>query len=74
MRKKQAFVFVAIPISEIKKFILIDLVAGYIIYFAIKFPLHSFIIASAGSTLGPMLIRRSMKWAQSRTKALTTTK
>lgn len=69
MRKNQAIVFVAIPLSEIKKFILIDLVAGYIIYFAIKFPFHSLIAASAGSMFGPMLIRRSMKFVQSRAKA-----
>jgi len=69
LKNKESFVFVTIPLSEIKKFILIDFVAGTVIYFAIRFPLHSFIAASAGSMFGPILIRQSMKLVQNRAKA-----
>lgn len=69
MKNKESYVFVTIPLSEIKKFILIDFVAGSVIYFAIKFPLHSFIAAYAGSMFGPILIRQSMKMVQNRAKA-----
>ncbi|MFX3631254.1 MAG: hypothetical protein ACE3L7_00005 [Candidatus Pristimantibacillus sp.] len=68
MRNKEAVVFVAIPLVEIKKFILIDIVAGTALYFAIKFPFHSLIAASAGSMFGPMIIRQSMKFMQKRDK------
>ncbi|AIQ75352.1 MULTISPECIES: hypothetical protein [Paenibacillus] len=68
MRNKQSIVFVTIPLSEIKKFILIDIVAGWVFYFAIKFPFHSLIAASAGSMFGPILIRQSMKLVQNRAK------
>lgn len=68
MRNKQAVVFVAIPLTEIKKFILIDLIAGTALYFAIKFPFHSLIAASAGSMFGPMIIRQSMKVMRNRGK------
>jgi len=68
VRNKQSIVFVTIPLSEIKKFILIDIVAGWVFYFAIKFPFHSLIAASAGSMFGPILIRQSMKLVQNRAK------
>ncbi|OMD91530.1 hypothetical protein BSK49_04395 [Paenibacillus odorifer] len=68
MRNKQSIIFVTIPLSEIKKFILIDIVAGWVFYFAIKFPFHSLIAASAGSMFGPILIRQSMKLVQNRAK------
>jgi hypothetical protein len=68
VRNKQSIIFVTIPLSEIKKFILIDIVAGWVFYFAIKFPFHSLIAASAGSMFGPILIRQSMKLVQNRAK------
>jgi hypothetical protein len=68
LRNEQAFVFVTITLSDIKKYILIDFVAGWVFYFAIKFPFHSLIAASAGSMFGPMLIRQSIKFIQNRAK------
>lgn len=61
MPNSQAFVMVVIPLSGIKKFVLIDLVAGTAIYYLLKLPLHSFLAASAGSMIGPILIRQTLK-------------
>ncbi|AIQ36748.1 hypothetical protein R50345_20155 [Paenibacillus sp. FSL R5-0345] len=69
MRNKQSVIIVTIPLSDIKKYIIFDFVAGSIFYFAIKFPFHSFIAAYAGSMFGPMLIRQSMKIVRNRAKA-----
>ncbi|QYR23219.1 hypothetical protein KZ483_10025 [Paenibacillus sp. sptzw28] len=56
-----AFVFVVIPLSEIKKFVVIDIIGGTVLYYALKLPFHSVIAATAGSMVGPLLIRRSLK-------------
>ena len=62
----QSFVMVVIPLSGIKKFVLIDLVAGTAIYYLLMLPLHSFLAASAGSMIGPMLIRQTLKYRRTK--------
>ncbi|RED66265.1 hypothetical protein [Cohnella lupini] len=61
MEKNRGFVVIVIPLSEVKKFIAIDLVGGTLLYYLLKLPLHSMIAATAGSMVGPYLIRLSMK-------------
>ncbi|MFC5650277.1 hypothetical protein ACFPYJ_14290 [Paenibacillus solisilvae] len=61
MSNSQTFVMVVIPLSEVKKFVIIDLAAGTAIYYLLKLPLHSFLAASAGSMVGPLLIRQTLK-------------
>jgi hypothetical protein len=64
MRKRQNYVVVVIPISEIKKFVIIDLVASTALYYIVKFPLHSMVAATASSMLGPYFIRKSMQFSR----------
>jgi hypothetical protein len=61
MEKRQAFVCVVIPMSEVRKFVAIDLIGGTILYYGLKFSVHSVIAAMAGSMIGPLLVRRSLK-------------
>ncbi|MBO7746246.1 hypothetical protein I8J29_18720 [Paenibacillus sp. MWE-103] len=61
MGSKQEFVVVVVPLSEIKKFVAIDIVGGTALYYLIKLPLHSVLWAMAGSMAGPMLIRLSLR-------------
>lgn len=58
---RKRYVFVTIRLSEVKKFVMIDLIGGTALYYALKFPLHSVILASAGSMVGPMIFRRTYK-------------
>jgi hypothetical protein len=66
MGKKQDFVVVVIPLSEIKKFIAIDIVGGTVLYYLIKLPLHSVFVSTIGSVVGPILIRLSLKNSRKR--------
>jgi hypothetical protein len=66
MGKKQDFVVVVVPLSEIKKFIAIDIVGGTVLYYLIKFPLHSVFVSTIGSVIGPILIRLSLKNSRKR--------
>jgi hypothetical protein len=59
--RHHAFVFVVIPLSEVKKFLIIDIIGGTALYYALKLPFHSVIAATAGSMIGPLLIRQSLK-------------
>jgi hypothetical protein len=61
MDNKRGFVVIVIPLSEVKKFIAIDLVGGTLLYYVLKLPLHSVYAAMAGSMVGPYLIRLSVK-------------
>jgi hypothetical protein len=61
MEKRQAFVFVVITMSEVRKFVAIDLIGGTVLYYALNFSFHSIIAATAGSTIGPLLVRYSLK-------------
>ncbi|MBP3966050.1 hypothetical protein [Paenibacillus lignilyticus] len=61
MGSKQEFIVVVVPMSEIKKFVVIDIIGGTVLYYLIKLPLHSFYAAMVGSAVGPMLIRRSLR-------------
>jgi hypothetical protein len=61
MSAKQEFVVVVIPLYQIKKFFVIDIVGGTVLYYLIKLPLHSVPIAMIGSMVGPILIRLSLK-------------
>ncbi|GMK48165.1 MULTISPECIES: hypothetical protein [Paenibacillus] len=61
MGNKQSIVIVVIPIAEVRKFILIDIVISTAAYYALIIPFHSFIAATAGSMTLPMLIRRTLK-------------
>ncbi|MBM7567530.1 hypothetical protein [Paenibacillus sacheonensis] len=61
MRTKQEFVVVVIPMSEIRKFVVIDIVGGTALYYMLLVPLHSVIAAMTGSMIGPLLIRRSLR-------------
>lgn len=61
MNNKQAFVMVVVPISQIKKFVVIDIVGGTVLYYMLELPLHSVLAATVGSIVGPVLIRRSLK-------------
>jgi hypothetical protein len=63
---KQTFVFVVIPMSEVKKFVAIDLIGSTIVYYAMKFSLHSVIVATAGSFIAPMLVKFGLKQNQKR--------
>ncbi|SEO82575.1 hypothetical protein [Paenibacillus sp. OV219] len=66
MTTKQEFVVVVVPMSEIKKFIVIDIIGGTALYYMIKLPLHSVMIGMFGSMIGPLLIRRSLRGRRSR--------
>ncbi|MCM3628641.1 hypothetical protein M3194_14855 [Paenibacillus glycanilyticus] len=61
MGNKQRFVMVVIPMSEIKKFILIDVVISTAAYYALVIPFHSIVAATAGSMTLPVVIRRTLK-------------
>lgn len=58
LASKRKVVIIVISPAGIKKFVAIDLVAGSLLYYAIKIPLHSMVAAMIGSMIGPMLIRR----------------
>lgn len=60
LASKRKVVIIVISPAGIKKFVAIDLVAGTLLYYAIKLPLHSMIAAMIGSMVGPMLIRRAI--------------
>jgi hypothetical protein len=62
MGNKHNIVVIVIPIAEVKKFILIDIIISTAAYYALVIPFHSMITASAGSMALPMLIRRSLKF------------
>ncbi|WP_336785519.1 hypothetical protein [Paenibacillus sp. MMO-177] len=47
--------------SEVRKFIIIDIVISTAAYYGLFIPFHSFIAATAGSMTLPMLIRRTLK-------------
>ncbi|RAP73408.1 hypothetical protein [Paenibacillus montanisoli] len=66
MGSKQDFVMVVVPFSEIKKFFLIDIVGGTLLYYTIKLPLHSVAAAMLGSMVGPLLIRRTLRTPRKR--------
>jgi hypothetical protein len=66
MGAKQEFVVVVIPLYPIKKFFVIDIVGGTVLYYLIKLPLHSVPIAMIGSMVGPMIIRLSLKNSRKR--------
>jgi hypothetical protein len=67
MGKKQDFVVVVVPFSEIKKLVAIDIVGGTVLYYMLKLPLHSSVFASMiGSMVGPILIRLSLKISRKR--------
>ncbi|MBB3070002.1 hypothetical protein FHS14_002997 [Paenibacillus baekrokdamisoli] len=66
MDNNPPFVMVVIPLSTIKKFIIIDLLAGTAIFHMLKMPLHSFLAASAGSMVGTILIKQSLKLLRKR--------
>ncbi|NBD27175.1 hypothetical protein [Paenibacillus glycinis] len=63
MGSKQEFVVVVVvvPFSEIKKFVVIDIVGGTVLYYMLLLPLHSVLAAMTGSMVGPLLIRRTLK-------------
>lgn len=61
MRGNTDFVFMVITMSDIKKYIMIDIVAGAACYYAILLPFHSTLASMAGSMFAPMLIRRSLR-------------
>ncbi|GLX67971.1 hypothetical protein [Paenibacillus glycanilyticus] len=61
MGNKQEVIVVVIPIAEVKKFILIDVVISTAVYYALVIPFHSFLAATAGSMALPMVIRRTLK-------------
>ncbi|SFD84005.1 hypothetical protein SAMN05216378_1677 [Paenibacillus catalpae] len=61
MRNKQTYVMVVIPMAEVKKFILIDVIFSTAAYYAIIIPFHSIIAATAGSMTLPVMIRRTLK-------------
>ncbi|WP_127584396.1 hypothetical protein [Paenibacillus koleovorans] len=61
MRGKSEYIIVVIPMSEIKKIVWVDVIASTALYYAIQLPVHSFLIASAGSMAGPLLIRWSLR-------------
>jgi hypothetical protein len=56
--KRGAVVFVVIKGSTIKRFLLLDMVAGTGIYFALKLVYSSLIIASAGSFIGTAALKK----------------
>lgn len=60
MRNKQEILVVVVPLSEIKKFVAIDIVGGTALYYLLKLSLHSMLWAMAGSMAGPMLVRLSL--------------
>ncbi|WP_308637163.1 hypothetical protein [Paenibacillus silvisoli] len=66
LRSKNEIIVVVVPISEIKKFVLIDIVGGTLLYYTIKLPLHSVAAAMIGSMIGPMLIRRTLRTPRKR--------
>lgn len=61
---KRKYVFVVIQASDVKKFVLLDLIGGTLLFYALKFPLHSVVAASLGSMAGSMLLRRT--WPKKR--------
>jgi hypothetical protein len=61
MGAKKEFVVVVIPLYEIKKFFVLDIVGGTVLYYLIKLHLHSVPVAMIGSMVGSMLIRLSLK-------------
>lgn len=63
---KQDFVVVVIPISEIKKFIAIDIIGGTALFYMIKLPLHSVLAGMIGSMIGPLIVRKSLQVRGSR--------
>ncbi|AZN39049.1 hypothetical protein [Paenibacillus albus] len=66
MTTKQEFVVVVVPMSEIKKFMIIDIIGGTALFYMIKLPLHSVMFGMFGSMLGPLLIRKSLRARRSR--------
>lgn len=66
MGSKQEFVVVVVPLYEIKKFFIIDIVGGTVLYYMLKLPLHSVYTATIGSMIGPLLIRRTLKSSRKR--------
>lgn len=64
MRREHPFIFIVIPMSEIKKYIIIELVVGMACYYVIRVSFHSILGAMAGSWFGPLLLRQSFKLKQ----------
>lgn len=61
MGKKERYVMVVIPMTEVKKFILIDILISTAAYYAIAIPFHSIIAATTGSMAVPVVIRKTLK-------------
>ncbi|ANE47683.1 hypothetical protein SY83_16910 [Paenibacillus swuensis] len=57
MKRNEQILIVIVPMSAIKKFVVIDILASTVIYYCIKFPMHSVIAGTIGSITGPILIR-----------------
>ncbi|REE83938.1 hypothetical protein A8990_116117 [Paenibacillus taihuensis] len=57
----QNFIVVVIPLSEIKKFVLIDIIGGTALYYMIRLPMHSVMAGMIGSMIGPFIVRRSLR-------------
>lgn len=62
LRHKSEILVVVVPKAEVKKFILIDMIGGTALYWALLIPLHSLLAATGGSMIGPYLIRRTLKF------------
>ncbi|MFD6209509.1 MULTISPECIES: hypothetical protein [unclassified Peribacillus] len=61
MKKNNSIVFYVIKGSTIKKFLILDLVVGTGIYFAVKFISSSLLMASLASIIGTEGIKKAPK-------------
>ncbi|AOZ90902.1 hypothetical protein PNBC_02625 [Paenibacillus crassostreae] len=61
-KKQNQFVFYTIKGSTIKKFLILDLVTGSVIYFAVKIIYSSILIATVGSIIGTEGIKKISKF------------
>lgn len=64
LNTQNQIVFYTIKASTIKKFLILDLVAGSVIYFAVKIIYSSVLIASIGSIIATEGIKRISKFQE----------
>ncbi|MFF2479540.1 hypothetical protein [Paenibacillus sp. NPDC058071] len=59
---KRKYIFIVIPMSEIKKTVMLDFIASTAVFHMVKFSMHSYAAAMAGSMLLPAIVRQSLKY------------